>query len=69
MRTCFSSVWDRYLIRPVVYSLINQGGDVSFYGTIAVGTPAVPFNVILDTGTSCVSSTTLRGLNGLIDTT
>ncbi|KAM5537642.1 hypothetical protein V8D89_008720 [Ganoderma adspersum] len=32
--------------------LSNQDADVSFYGSIAVGTPPVAFNVILDTGSS-----------------
>jgi hypothetical protein len=30
--------------------MVNQDQDSSFYGTIAVGTPATTFNVILDTG-------------------
>ncbi|KAF9266781.1 acid protease [Marasmius fiardii PR-910] len=32
--------------------LVNQDLDSSFYGSIAVGTPAVSYNVILDTGSS-----------------
>ena len=32
--------------------LTNLGADTSFYGSIAVGTPAVAYNVILDTGSS-----------------
>ncbi|PIL25348.1 transporter [Ganoderma sinense ZZ0214-1] len=32
--------------------LTNQGADSSFYGSIAVGTPAISFDVILDTGSS-----------------
>ncbi|KAF8517900.1 aspartic peptidase domain-containing protein [Hysterangium stoloniferum] len=32
--------------------LINQNGDSSYYGSLAVGTPPVSFNVILDTGSS-----------------
>ena len=35
-------------------SLTNQNADSSFYGSIAVGTPAISYNVILDTGSSCV---------------
>ncbi|KAI0640743.1 acid protease [Trametes meyenii] len=32
--------------------LTNQNADSSFYGSIAVGTPAMSYNVILDTGSS-----------------
>ncbi|KAI0369096.1 acid protease [Pilatotrama ljubarskyi] len=32
--------------------LTNQNADSSFYGSIAVGTPAISYNVILDTGSS-----------------
>ncbi|EIN09402.1 acid protease [Punctularia strigosozonata HHB-11173 SS5] len=32
--------------------LVNQNADSSYYGTIAVGTPATSYNVILDTGSS-----------------
>ncbi|CDO69669.1 hypothetical protein BN946_scf184851.g57 [Trametes cinnabarina] len=32
--------------------ITNQNADSSFYGSIAVGTPAISFNVILDTGSS-----------------
>ncbi|KAI0741353.1 acid protease [Daedaleopsis nitida] len=32
--------------------LTNQNADSSFYGSIAVGTPAISFDVILDTGSS-----------------
>ncbi|OCH95781.1 acid protease [Obba rivulosa] len=32
--------------------LVNQGADQDYYGTIAVGTPPVTFNVILDSGSS-----------------
>ncbi|KAH8832799.1 aspartic peptidase domain-containing protein [Flagelloscypha sp. PMI_526] len=33
-------------------SMVNQGLDSSYYGSIAVGTPPVAFNVILDTGSA-----------------
>ncbi|KAF8556433.1 acid protease [Imleria badia] len=32
--------------------IVNEGYDSSFYGTLAVGTPPYPFDVILDTGSS-----------------
>lgn len=32
--------------------LVNQGADSSFYGSIAVGTPAISYDVVLDTGSS-----------------
>ncbi|KAF9018599.1 acid protease [Hymenopellis radicata] len=32
--------------------LVNQGTDSSFYGSLAIGTPAVSYNVILDTGSA-----------------
>ncbi|KAH9893556.1 aspartic peptidase domain-containing protein [Cubamyces lactineus] len=32
--------------------ITNQNADSSFYGSIAVGTPAISYNVILDTGSS-----------------
>lgn len=32
--------------------LINQNADTSYFGTIAIGTPATSFNVILDTGSA-----------------
>ncbi|KAG7093524.1 hypothetical protein E1B28_007198 [Marasmius oreades] len=32
--------------------LVNQGLDSSFYGSLAVGTPAVSYNVVLDTGSA-----------------
>lgn len=33
-----------------INDLVNKGTDSSYYGSIAVGTPPVAFNVILDTG-------------------
>lgn len=33
-------------------TIINQGSDSSFFGTVTIGTPPVPYNVILDTGSS-----------------
>jgi len=32
--------------------LTNQGADSSFYGSLAIGTPPISFNVILDTGSA-----------------
>jgi len=32
--------------------LVNQDADSSYYGTVALGTPAIAFDVILDTGSS-----------------
>lgn len=32
--------------------IVNQNADSSYYGSLAVGTPPVSFNVILDTGSS-----------------
>lgn len=32
--------------------LVNQNYDSSFYGSLAIGTPAVSYNVILDTGSA-----------------
>ncbi|EJF59592.1 acid protease [Dichomitus squalens LYAD-421 SS1] len=49
------------------YNLLgNQDGDASFYGSIAVGTPPVGYNVILDTGSSDLW---LAGSSALSDTT
>ncbi len=36
--------------------LTNQNADSGFYGSIAAGTPPISYNVILDTGSSCVVS-------------
>ncbi|KAF5365474.1 hypothetical protein D9758_010807 [Tetrapyrgos nigripes] len=33
-------------------AIVNQGADSSFFGTITIGNPPVPYNVILDTGSS-----------------
>ncbi|THH11877.1 hypothetical protein EW146_g7899 [Bondarzewia mesenterica] len=32
--------------------IVNQNADSSYYGSIAIGTPATAYNVILDTGSS-----------------
>lgn len=32
--------------------LVNVGQDTSYYGSLAIGTPPVAFNIILDTGSS-----------------
>ncbi|KAK2465711.1 hypothetical protein APHAL10511_002255 [Amanita phalloides] len=32
--------------------LVNQNADSSYYGTLAIGTPAIAFDVILDTGSA-----------------
>ena len=37
-------------------SLVNLNEDSTYYGTLAVGTPPVPFNVILDTGSRFASA-------------
>ena len=51
---CVSSILRHFIPYLPVASLTNQGADSSFYGSIAVGTPAISFNVILDTGSSYV---------------
>jgi len=32
--------------------LINEGADSTYFGSLAIGTPPTPFNVVLDTGSS-----------------
>lgn len=46
-------------LRLTFPSLTNQGADSDYFGTVAVGTPPVSYNVILDTGSSCVLCTML----------
>lgn len=60
-------------------SVIDQGGDSNYYGTVAVGTPAVAYDVILDTGSSdfwlasseCASGcpNNIQTYDGLVSTT
>ncbi|KAI9510043.1 acid protease [Russula earlei] len=48
--------------------LVNQGLDSSYYGSLAVGTPAVAYNVILDTGSAdfwLIDSTCTQNCDGL----
>ncbi|KAH9987135.1 aspartic peptidase A1 [Russula compacta] len=48
--------------------LVNQDLDSSYYGSIAIGTPPVAYNVILDTGSAdlwVVGSGCVTGCNGL----
>ncbi|TFK25570.1 aspartic peptidase A1 [Coprinopsis marcescibilis] len=33
-------------------AIVNQNGDSSYYGSLAIGTPPVSYNVILDTGSA-----------------
>ncbi|TFK84827.1 acid protease [Polyporus arcularius HHB13444] len=47
--------------------LTNQGADTSFYGSIAVGTPPVAYNVILDTGSSDLWLAASDGLSSFND--
>jgi cathepsin D len=35
--------------------ITNQNADSSFFGSLAIGTPPMPFNVILDTGSAYVA--------------
>ena len=32
--------------------MVNQNSDTTYYGSLAVGTPAVAYNVVLDTGSA-----------------
>ena len=32
--------------------MVNQNTDTTYYGSLAVGTPAVAYNVVLDTGSA-----------------
>ncbi|KAI0251412.1 aspartic peptidase A1 [Lactifluus subvellereus] len=48
--------------------LVNQNIDSSYYGSLALGTPPVAYNVILDTGSSdlwVASSSCTQGCNGI----
>ena len=35
--------------------IVNQNADSSYYGSLAIGTPPVSFDVILDTGSAYVA--------------
>lgn len=37
-------------------SIVNQNADSTYFGTLAIGSPPVAFDVILDTGSACVIS-------------
>ncbi|KAJ3491416.1 hypothetical protein NLJ89_g11336 [Agrocybe chaxingu] len=39
--------------------LTNQNGDSSYFGSLAIGTPPVSYNVILDTGSAYVHPSSL----------
>ena len=45
--------------------IVNQNADSSYYGSLAIGTPPVAFNVLLDTGSSYVfvASTWLQSIS------
>ncbi|KAF8629088.1 hypothetical protein AX15_003580 [Amanita polypyramis BW_CC] len=48
--------------------LVNQGSDSSYYGSLAIGTPPVAFDVILDTGSAdlwVADTNCITGCNGV----